>query len=230
MGRISRYAIDSLLAVTCWCAAASAGAMHLTAPGGIRWGATPQEAQYYLDKTGFKFVGTGPEAVAGNPDQMLHEQRWTGKLNGYESDHVAPLFFGGRMFSFAVSYSPTPDVPAAQLWERLVKALELQYGKPKSRTNPTQMLSLKAILSIAPGWANKGQLMQLYNTAGIDRVKGEHIMNDLQIQIGTWIPDALWEFENSCTVRVVMRAGNPDQNGWRMLKPAVTYTKWDLLK
>ena len=136
---------------------------ELLSPLGIRWGASPQETQYQLIRGGFKYVG--PTELSGNPDHFLHEQRYEGDMVGLHSDHIAPLFFGGRFFSIVVSYSPTRDRPAAMIWRQLVDTLTAQYGRPASLSKPQQMVSLAAVLRLLPEGELKSQLLAMYASA-----------------------------------------------------------------
>lgn len=196
-------------------------AAALLSPGGAKWGASPQEVQYYFSKQ-YKFLSPAPPE--GNPDQFLHEQRYSGGFLGMDSDHVAPLFYGGRYFALAVSYSPNKENPASLIWEKLVTKLTSQFGKPKSKTKPLALLSIQAVLRLLPDSANKGQLMEMYNSADVDRRIGDYMIQDLQIQSGGWVPEAAWFFTNGANVKALMRAGFPDANGLRALKPVVVYT------
>jgi hypothetical protein len=201
---------------------------QLLNPLGIRWGASPQEAQYQLIRGGFKYVG--PTELSGNPDHFLHEQRYEGDMLGQHSDHIAPLFFGGRFFSIAVSYSPTPERPAAMIWRQLVDNLTAQYGPPASVVKPQQMVSADAVLKILPDGEQKNQLLAMYASADKNRDIGRYMLQDLEIRVGSWVPEAVWAFSNAATVKAVMRAGIPDQYGLTALKPAVVFANYDLMK
>ena len=72
--------------------------------------------------------------------------------------------------------------------------------------------------------------MRLYNAAEKDPAVGRFMMNDLQIQVGLWVPEAIWRFDNGAVVKAVMRAGGNGPYGLRALKPAVLYTRYDQLK
>jgi hypothetical protein len=204
----------------------SAGAAELISPQGLRWGASPQEVNYQLVKA-FKFIGP---TDAPNPDRFLHEQRYEGDVLGLHSDHIGPLFYAGRFFCLAVSFSPTPTSPASRIWDTLVAKLTALYGKPASKTKPLVLLSWNAMLRLLPAEANKGKLMELYNAADKDRVLGNYMLLDLQIAAGGWVPEAVWTFTNGATVKAVMRAGAIGEYGLSNLKPAVLYTRYEELK
>jgi hypothetical protein len=206
--------------------AAAVTATVLSPPAGLHWGASPQEVQTSL-AAAFKFVGP---TTAPDPDVFLYEQRFAGDVLGYASDHVAPMFYAGRLFSVAVSYSPAQGSPASLVWDALVEKLSAQYGPPKTKTKPLQLVSFLAILRLLPDTANKSELMTLYNAAEKDREGGTHAIYDLEIQAGSWVPEATWSFANGASVKALMRAGVPDQTGLRALKPAVVYSKYEMLK
>ncbi len=201
---------------------------QLLSPLGIRWGASPQEAQFQLIRGGFKY--TGPTELSGNPDHFLHEQRYEGNMVGQHSDHIAPLFFGGRFFSIAVSYSPTPDRPASLIWKQLVETLTAQYGKPAILSKPDQIVSAGAVLKILPEGELKSQLLTMYASADQNRALGRFMLQDLEIRVGSWVPEAVWTFANNASVKAVMRAGYPNQYGLTALKPAVVFANYDLMK
>jgi hypothetical protein len=200
----------------------------LQAPGGIPWGASPGQALAILARQ-YKFVG--PQPAEGNPDEFLHEQRYTGNVLGIESDHIAPMFYIGQFFGLAVSFSPKRSRPASLIWYELLDKLTAQYGPPQSRTKPRRLVSKTAILKMAPDEANKGSLLSMYNAADRPRDVGEFLLLDLQVKAGDWVPEAVWEFKNGAAVKAVMRATGPDKDGIRQnLKPAVVYSKYDLFK
>jgi hypothetical protein len=207
-------------------AAGLAPAAVLLSPQGLRWGASPQEVGAQLSKA-FKFVGpTG----AADPDRFLHEQRYEGDILGMHSDHIGPLFYAGRFFCLAVSFSPTAASPASQIWDTLVAKLTALYGKPVSKSKPLMLLSWNAMLRLLPPEANKGKLMELYNAADKDRVLGNYMLLDLQIAVGGWVPEAVWTFSNGASIKAVMRAGAINEYGLSNLKPAVLYTRYEELK
>jgi len=208
-----------LAALLIWPANA-ARASALLSPLGIRWGASPQAVQAQLVQAGFKF--DGPNGAAP-PDQFLHEQRYEGRVLGLDSDHIAPLFFGGRFFAVVASYSPTPENPATRIWETLATKLTALYGPPASRSKPFQLLSLNAILSLLPPDTDKSQLLKFYGAANKDPEHGKYVLLDLQVETGSWIPEAVWTFANGATVKAVMRAGPRTPYGFTNLKPAVIY-------
>lgn len=208
---------------------ASGLASHqLLSPLGIRWGASPQEVQAQLVRGGFKFVG--PTELSGNPDHFLHEQRYEGTVLNIAADHIAPMFFGGRFFAVAASYSPTAERPASLIWKQLVDALTAQYGKPPSVSKPFQMISLVSVLKLLPDGESKNQLLAMYAAADGNRALGRFMLQDLEIRVGNWVPEAVWSFTNHATVKAVMRAGGSDQWGLTALKPAVVYANYDLMK
>ncbi len=210
----------------CLGAAPRARAADLVSPQGVRWGASPQEVFANYSKA-YKFVG---KAEPANPDEFLHEQRYDGDMLGRHSDHIAPLFYAGQFFALAVSFSPTDKDPASRVWEALVSKLTQIYGKPAKKSKPQHLLSWNAILRLLPPEANKGKLMELYNTADKDRQLGEYMLRDLQVQVQIWVPEAVWTFSNGATVKAVMRAGAANEYGLTNLKPAVLYTRHEQLK
>lgn len=215
-----------ILVVACLASAFKHNALQ--APFGIAWGAPPTQAVAILSRQ-FKFVG--PTPAEGNPDEFLHEQRYTGTILGVESDHIAPLFYIGQFFGLAVSFSPKPTRPATMIWYDLLEKLTAQYGPPQSRTKPRRLVSKTAVLKLAPEEANKGSLLSMYAAADRPREIGEFNLLDLQVKTGDWVPEAHWEFNNGAAVKVVMRATGPDAEGLRQnLKPAVIYSKYDLFK
>ncbi len=207
-------------------AAAPGPAAELLSPQGIKWGASPQEVFGHFNKI-YKFVG--PTAPA-NPDEFLHEQRYDGDMLGMHSDHIGPLFFAGQFFALAVSFSPTDKHLATDIWETLVAKLTAVYGKPHSKSKPIQLLSWNAILKLLPPEANKNKLLELYNATDKDRALGHYMLLDLQVQIRSWVPEAVWTFSNGANVRAVMRAGAANEYGLTNLKPAVLYTRYEQLK
>ncbi len=217
-----------LIAALALLLAGEASAAVLVNPFGVRWGASPQEVQYYMVKTGFKFLG--PTELGGDTNHFLHEHRYEGNLLGQYSDHIAPLFFGGHYFGMAVSVSPSPKKPASLIWEEMVSALTRQYGPPTSKVKPTQMVSLISVLKLLPDGEIKGKLMQMYAAADKNREIGPYMLQDLEIRVGTWVPDATWKFDNNVVVKAVMRAGWPDQYGLTALKPCVLYSNYDFLR
>jgi hypothetical protein len=216
----------SILALALLVPAPAARAADLISPQGVRWGASPQEVFAHYSKA-YKFVGPTEPA---NPDEFLHEQRYDGEMLGMHSDHIGPLFYAGQFFALAVSYSPTPTDPASKIWEKLVTKLTSIYGKPAKKSKPQQMISMQAMLRLLPPEANKGKLMELYNAADKDRMLGEYMLRDLQVQVNIWVPEAVWNFSNGATVKAVMRAGAANEFGLTNLKPAVLYTRHDQLK
>jgi hypothetical protein len=228
--RCSRLPIHATLstafAVALTAVASTASATSLAPPAGLRWGASPQEVQKGLAGA-FTFVGP---TTPPDPDQFLYEERYTGDVLGLTSDHVAPMFYAGRLFSVAVSYSPSQTSAATRVWEALVEKLTSQYGQPAAKTKPMQLLSFQAVLRLLPDSANKTQLMTLYTAADGDRAASTYMILDLEVQVGSWIPEATWRFDNGATVKAVMRASAPGTNGLRALKPAVIYTRQDLLQ
>jgi hypothetical protein len=213
-----------------WAAVSALGATvqaaELYPPAGVKWGSSPQEVGYLWQKY-YKFLG--PQE-APNPDLFLHEQRYEGNFLGLRSDHIAPLFFAGQLFSIAVSYSPDAQNPAAMIWETLVNKLEAVHGKPDKRTRPMQLLSFHAILKLLPPEVDKSALLALYEGADKDRRVGVYLLQDLQIQTGSWVPEAVWRFSNGAVLKAVMRAGGANQFGLQNLKPAVICNRYDQLK
>lgn len=214
------------LCVSLIVSAVPASGADLHPPVGGKWGSSPQDVAALLQKQ-FKFLGPqeGP-----NLDLFLHEQRYEGHFLGRRSDHIAPLFFAGQLFSIAVSYSPDVNNPAAMIWESLVSKLEALYGKPEKKSRPMQMISLHAILALLPPEVDKNALLALYQGADRDRKIGAFMLQDLQIQTGSWVPEAVWRFSNGAVVKAVMRAGGSNQFGLVNLKPAVIYNRYDQLK
>jgi hypothetical protein len=201
-------------------------AAELFPPGGVRWGGTPQEVGALWQRS-YKFLG--PQE-GSNPDLFLHEQRYEGSFLGQKSDHIAALFFAGQLFSVSASYSPDTNNPASLIWETLVEKVEATHGKPDKRTKPMQLLSLHAILALLPPEIDKNALLELYQSADKDRRIGNYLLRDLQIQTGSWVPEAVWRFSNGAVIKVVMRAGAANQLGLQNLKPAAIYTRHDQLK
>lgn len=201
-------------------------ASDLISPQGVRWGASPQEVFAAYSKA-YKFIGPKDSA---NPDEFLYEQRYDGDMLGMHSDHIGPLFYAGQLFALTVSYSPTPQNPASQIWETLVGKLTAIYGKPARKSKPQHLLSWNAILRLLPPEANTGKLMELYNAADKDRMLGEYMLRDLEVQVNVWVPEAVWNFQNGATVKAVMRAGAANEYGLTNLKPAVLYTRYEQLK
>jgi hypothetical protein len=201
-------------------------AADLFPPGGVRWGGTPQEVGALWQRF-YKFLGPqeGP-----NPDLFLHEQRYEGSFLGQKSDHIAALFFAGQLFSVSASYSPDANNPASLIWEALVDKVEATHGRPDKRSKPMQLLSLHAILALLPPEVDKNALLELYQRADKDRRIGNYMLRDLQIQTGSWVPEAVWRFSNGAVIKVVMRAGTANQFGLQNLKPAAIYTRHDQLK
>lgn len=205
---------------------APAAAAELQPPAGVKWGSTPQEVANLWQKY-YRFLG--PQE-APNLDLFLHEQRYEGNFHGFQSDHIAALFFAGQLFSVSASYSPDPGNPASLIWESLVAKLEAVHGKPASRTRPMQLLSFHAILKLLPPEVDKSALLALYQGADKDRRLSSYLLTDLQIQTGSWVPEAVWRFTNGAELKVVMRAGGANQFGLLNLKPAVIYIRPDQLK
>lgn len=205
---------------------AEARAAELYPPAGVKWGSTPQEVGA-LWQTYYKFLG--PQE-APNLDLFLHEQRYEGMFHGFQSDHIAALFFAGQLFSVSASYSPEPGNPASLIWESLVAKLEAVHGKAQSRTRAMQLLSFHAILKLLPPEVDKNALLALYQGADKDRRLGSYLLMDLQIQTGSWVPEAVWRFTNGAALKVVMRAAGANQFGLLNLKPAVIYMRSDQLK
>ena len=203
-----------------------AHAADLFPPGGVRWGGTPQEVGALWQRY-YKFLGPqeGP-----NPDLFLHEQRYEGSFLDQKSDHIAALFFAGQLFSVSASYSPDGNNPASLIWEQLVEKVEAIHGRPEKRSKPMQLLSLHAILALLPPEIDKNALLELYQRADKDRRLGNYMLRDLQIQTGSWIPEAVWRFSNGGVIKVVMRAGAANQFGLQNLKPAAIYIRHDQLK
>lgn len=203
-----------------------ATAAELYPPGGVRWGGTPQEVGALWQRY-YKFLGPqeGP-----NPDLFLHEQRYEGSFLGHKSDHIAALFFAGQLFSVSASYSPDTNNPASMIWEELVEKVEKTHGQPEKRSKPMQLLSLHAILALLPPEIDKNALLELYQRADKDRRIGNYMLRDLQIQTGSWVPEAVWRFSNGGVIKVVMRAGAANQFGLQNLKPAAIYIRHDQLK
>ena len=93
-----------------------------------------------------------------------------------------------------------------------------------------QLLSFHAILKLLPPEVDKNALLELYQGADKDRRIGNYMLMDLQIQTGSWVPEAVWRFSNGAVLKVVMRAGGANQFGLLNLKPAAIYTRYDQLK
>lgn len=207
-------------------AASSARAVELFPPLGLTWDASPADVDAELAKSGFVPV---PVPVA-SVETFLEERRYSGMVMGLSADHVAPLFFASRLFGVAVSFSPTEARRASALWEISVERLTRLYGKPAVLTRPSQLISWNAVLRLLPPQANRSAIMSLYNAAAKDPAAGRVLMNDLQVQVGLWIPEAIWRFTNGATVKAVMRAGGANEQGLSALKPAVLYTRYEAFR
>lgn len=207
-------------------AAAQARAQGLAAPLGLTWGESPQAVERQMTQRGFAPIA----GQVGALESFLDERRYTGEVLGMAADHVAPLFFASQLFAVAVNFAPTSDRLASWIWESAVEKLTAAYGRPVKRTKPIQLISWNAVLSLLPPEANRTVLMQLYNAAAKDPVLGRALLNDLQIQVGLWAPEAIWRFDNGAVVKAVMRAGGAGEYGLKALKPAVVYTKYEQLK
>ncbi len=116
------------------------------------------------------------------------------------------------------------------IWEELVDKVEAVHGRPEKRSKPMQLLSLHAILALLPPEVDKNALLELYQRADKDRRIGNYMLRDLQIQTGSWVPEAIWRFSNGGVIKVVMRAGAANQFGLQNLKPAAIYIRHDQLK
>ena len=205
-------------------AAALLIAASLTAPLGLTWGQSPATVDQELRK---KFT---PVEQGIAVERFLDEFRYAGQVLGMPTDHVAPLFFTSQLFGVAVNFTPTTQLPAAMIWEQAVERLTAAYGQPAKRTKPIQLLSWNAILRVLPPEANQTEIMRLYNAAEADPNFGRFFMNDLQIQVGLWVPEAIWYFDNGAVAKVVMRAGGNGPYGLRNLKPGVMYMRYEQLR
>lgn len=218
-----------IIIVASWILASVASAQTggvLFAPLGLTWGATPTEVDQVLIHSNFILTPNQGGAV----ETFLDERRYAGEVLGFPADHVAPLFFASQLFGVAVSFSPAPTRLASMIWEATVEKLTQAYGRPVMRSKPTQIISWNAVLRLLPEEANKSLIMTLYNQAEKDPAMGRGIINDLQVQIGLWVPEATWLFSNGASVKAVMRAGANGVYGLRSLKPAVLYTRYEQLK
>lgn len=193
---------------------------ELSSPFGVPWGATVVQTQSVLSRM-FSPVGT---FKAPSGEFFLHEQRYSGQVQGLEADHISPLFFIGRLFGFAVSWSPRSDLPATQIWYNAVDRLSAQYGAPEILTKPERLVSPVAVLKLHPEMAAQGGMLAMYQAADHPRTTGEYLLLDLTVRSRGWVPEAAWRFKDGAWIRVVMRAEGPDDQGLlHGLKPALLY-------
>lgn len=225
MKRLLRLSVRALAALLLILAATPLHAKGLPAPFGLQWGASPEAAHGALVRA-FRDVGNENPL----PDRLLYERRYEGSVLGMPSDHVAPLFFGARLFGVAASFSPPPSGTASSIWEALVERLTKELGVPQFRSKPQALLSWHAILRVLPPEANKSALLTLYNAAEKDPDGGKARLADLQVQVGLWIPEATWNFDGGAVVKALMRAAGTTAYGFTGLKPTVVYTSYEQLK
>ena len=219
--------ITATIGVAAFCPVALGAS--LVAPLGIQWGKSPADVERQLTKQNFKL--TSPSASpAESLDHFLAEQRYEADVLGKRSDHVAPLFFNGQFFSLVASFSPAPDRPASMIWTDLVRTLTAQYGKPATLSRAERMMSLIAVLKLLPESPEKNELMTLYAAADADRVAGPYLIQDLEIRVGLWVPEAIWKFDHGMTIKAVMRAVGGLATGLSALKPAVIFTNPEIMK
>lgn len=221
--------------------ASFAAQKELVPPFELQWGGTPDSVVNLLSRVmrPISDVPISPPPAAqpgGSPvvepagmmGLFLSEQQYEGEIFAAKADRITPLFFMSQLFGLMASFPPSPEGPAALVWERIVEQVIRQYGAPRFRSKPVPLLSWNAVLQVVPSEANKSALLKIYNEADRDPQIGRYVLYDLQVQTGLWVPEATWRFPGGGAIKVVMRAGGRNEFGLMAIKPLLVILKHDM--
>src|SRR5688500_9470048 len=106
--------------------------------------------------------------------------------------------------------------------------MDTVYDKPGERTKTPDLLNKQDSGSVSA--ETRSNLLTMNKEATEDTVNGRYMIMDMQIQVGSWVPEAIWHFDNDVTVKAVMRASAPNDKGLRALKPAVLIVNHSIMK
>lgn len=230
LGRLARLRTDPAPVPE---AAASLGAN--AAPGVIpaQAGGVSEGSQNVSSQSASQAGGGGngtPTGVPGTTGMYVSEQHYEGEIFAARADRITPVFLMSQLFGFMVNFPSAPDTPAALLWERIVEQVSRDYGPPKTRTKPSSLLSWNAILQVVPPEANKSALLRIYNEADRNPQLGLYVLQDLQVQTGLWVPEAIWPFQDGGVIKVVMQASGRNEFGLTAVRPLLIILKHDMFR